>query len=39
MSKASIQPPRKPASKPRPTPTTTDKMTEAKPTTKEMREP
>ena len=39
MSKASIQPPRKPANKPKPTPTKTDKMTEARPTTKEMREP
>ena len=39
MSKASSQPPLKPANKPRPTPTTTDKITEARPTIKEMREP
>jgi len=39
ISTESIQPPLKPASRPRPTPTTTDKATEARPTISEMRAP
>ena len=39
ISAASIQPPRKPASRPSDTPTTTDRMTDTTPTTSEIRAP
>src|SRR6218665_77136 len=39
ISTASIQPPRKPASRPRDTPSATDSSTETRPTTSEMRAP